>query len=67
VDLPGPKNSGVQYATVWQFVRSPRSKETAAGCTGYANDENCYAALDTAHRWHLDLDVASSTDPSVRR
>lgn len=65
VDLPGPTKSGVQYATVWQFVRSPRSKETAAGCAGYANDENCYAALDTAHRWHLDLDVASSNNPSA--
>lgn len=65
VDLPGPTKSGVQYAAVWQFVRSPRSKETAAGCAGYANDENCYAALDTAHRWHLDLDVASSNDPSA--
>jgi Domain of unknown function (DUF1906) len=65
VDLPGPKKSGVQYATVWQFVRSPRSKETAGGCAGYANDENCYAPLDTAHRWHLDLDVASSNNPSA--
>ena len=65
VDLPGPKKSGVQYAAVWQFVRSPRSKETAVACTGYANDENCYAALDTAHRWHLDLDVASSNNPSA--
>jgi Domain of unknown function (DUF1906) len=66
-DLAGPKKSGVEYAVVWQFVRSPRSKETALACAGYANDENCYAALDTAHRWHLDLDVATSDNPSALR
>jgi len=65
MDPSGPKKSGVQYAAVWQFVRSPRSKETAAACAGYANDENCYAAVDAAHRWHLDLDVASSNNPSA--
>lgn len=63
--LVGPAKSGVEYATVWQFVRSPRSKETAVECPGYAKDENCYAALDTARRWHLDLDVANSSDPSA--
>lgn len=65
VGLLEPKKSGVQYATVWQFVRSPKSEETAIGCAGYANDENCYAPLDTAHRWHLDLNVAGSNDPSA--
>jgi hypothetical protein len=65
--LPGPAKSGVRYAVVWQFVRSPRPKETASACAGYANDENCYAAVDTAHRWHLDLDVASSNSPSAPR
>ena len=65
VDLIGPAKSGVEYSTVWQFVRSPRSRETALECAGYAKDENCYAALDTAHRWHLDLDVANSSDPSL--
>lgn len=61
----GPAGSGVEYATVWQFVRSPRAKETASACEGYASDENCYAGVDAAHRWHLDLDVASSNDPSA--
>ncbi|PYU84310.1 MAG: hypothetical protein DMG50_05230 [Acidobacteria bacterium] len=67
VGLLGPTKSNVDYAVVWQFVRSPRSKETALECPGYAKDENCYAALDTAHRWHLDLDVASSSNPSAAR
>jgi len=63
----GPAGSGVEYATVWQFVRSPRAKETASACEGYASDENCYTGVDAAHRWHLDLDVASSNNPSTPR
>jgi len=62
---PEPTRSGVEYAAVWQFVRSPRAKETASACEGYASDENCYAGVDAAHRWHLDLDVASSNNPSA--
>src|SRR5580700_6166490 len=65
--LPVPAKSGVAYATVWQFVRSPRQKETASACAGYANDGSCYAAVDAAHRWHLDLNVASSNNPSAPR
>ena len=60
-----PSASGVSYASVWQFVRSPREEDTAARCAGYAPDENCYAAADAARRWHLDLDVALSADPSA--
>ena len=61
---PPPSVSGVKDAAVWQFVRSPREKETAAACRGYAADENCYAPSDAARRWNLDLDIASSTNPS---
>src|SRR5579871_268886 len=59
-----PAKSGISYAQVWQFVRSPRDKETARHCRGYAKDGNCYAALDTAHKYNLDLNVATSADPS---
>jgi hypothetical protein len=62
--LPSPEKSGVAYAQVWQFVRSPRDKETARHCRGYAKDGNCYAAFDTAHKFNLDLNVATSADPS---
>ncbi len=65
--LPPPSKSGVAYAQVWQFVRSPRDKETARHCRGYAKDGNCYAAFDTAHKYHLDLNVATSADPSAPR
>lgn len=67
VGLLRPAQSGVEYAVVWQFVRSPRPKETAFACGGYANDGNCYAAADAAHRWHLDLDLARSSNPSASR
>jgi len=66
-ELPAPSKSGVAYAQVWQFVRSPRDNETARHCRGYAKDGNCYAAFDTAHKFHLDLNVATSADPSAPR
>ena len=65
--LPAPSKSGVAYAQVWQFVRSPRDKETARECRGYAKNGNCYAAFDIAHKFHLDLNVATSADPSALR
>ena len=65
--LPSPEKSGVSYAQVWQFVRSPRDKETGRHCRGYAKDGNCYAAFDTAHKLNLDLNIATSADPSAPR
>jgi len=65
--LAPPSASGISYASVWQFVRSPREKETAGNCKGYAKDEQCYAALDAAHNWNLDLNVATRANPSAPR
>jgi hypothetical protein len=62
---PAPSASGVPYAAVWQFVRSPREKKTARRCTGYAKDGNCYSPGDVAHKWFLDMNVAASADPSA--
>jgi hypothetical protein len=61
---PLPKASGVEDAAVWQIVRSPREKETAGKCAGYAPDGNCYAGVDAAHQWFLDIDIATSSNPS---
>ena len=61
---PLPSASGVKDAAVWQFVRSPREKETAGKCSGYAADANCYVAADAARKWHLDMNVAGSANPS---
>ena len=63
---PLPSANGVKDAAAWQFVRSPREKETAARCSGYAADENCYAAVDAAKKWHLDMNLAASSNPSFK-
>jgi hypothetical protein len=64
---PAPSVSGVTYASVWQYVRSPREKKVARHCRGYASDGNCYAPGDAAHKWFLDENVASTADPSAPR
>ena len=63
-ETPAPAQSGVRYAAVWQISRTP--KESAAkNCNGYAGDKSCYAAVDAAKKWFLDLDVATSASPSA--
>jgi Domain of unknown function (DUF1906) len=62
-----PSASGVKDARAWQFARSPRERETAARCGGYAADRNCYPAGDAARKWFLDLDVAASANPSFEQ
>jgi len=64
-NLPAPSESGVAGAEVWQFVRSPREKKVARHCKGYTNDGNCYAPLDKNHEWFLDMDVATTANPSA--
>jgi len=62
---PSPSSSGIGNATVWQFAQSPRRKEFTAHCPAkYAPDGNCYAPSDTAHKWFLDVNSATSPDPS---
>jgi hypothetical protein len=61
---PPASKSGVPYAQIWQFVRSPRDKQTASHCAGYSRDRNCYPPGDTAHKWFLDVNTATSADPS---
>jgi hypothetical protein len=64
-DAPAVPNGGAPYATIWQFAQSPQRKERTARCaTTYATDGNCYAPGDAAHKWHLDLNSATSPDPS---
>ena len=65
---PPPSASGIPYAAVWQFAQSPRRKEFTARCAAtYNADGNCYAPGDTAHAWFLDLNSATSPDPSSGR
>jgi hypothetical protein len=64
-DPPAAAESGIPYAAVWQFAQSPRRKEFTAHCpTNYHRDGNCYAPGDTAHAWFLDVNSATSPDPS---
>jgi hypothetical protein len=62
---PPPSASGVPYAAVWQFAQSPSRKQFTARCaTTYNADGNCYAPGDTKHAWFLDLNSATTPDPS---
>jgi len=62
---PPPSKSGISYASVWQFAQSPRRKEFTSRCAAtYHHDGNCYAPGDTAHAWFLDVNSATSSDPS---
>jgi|SRR5579863_1430735 len=65
---PLPAGSGIPYAAIWQFVRSPRPREFTARCAEtYQANGNCYAPGDAAHAWHLDVNTATSPDPSGGR
>ena len=62
---PPASASGVSYAVVWQFAQSPRRKKFTAQCAAtYHPDGNCYALGDVAHTWFLDVNTATSPDPS---
>jgi len=68
-----PESSGIPFAEVWQFAQSPRRTDFASGCSAtYNKDRNCYppdmvSGPDPAQRLPLDLDVATSSDPSHGR
>jgi Domain of unknown function (DUF1906) len=65
---PSPSASGIPYAVVWQFAQSPRRKEFTARCAStYHADGNCYGPGDTTHSWFLDLNSATTPDPSSGR
>jgi hypothetical protein len=66
---PSPAESGVDFAGIWQFAQSPRRPEAAAGCpANYNPDGNCYPpGVDIAQRLHLDVNTATSPDPSQGR
>jgi hypothetical protein len=65
---PSPKQSGIGFAEVWQFAQSPQRKDVAAHCTNYSRDGNCYApGIAASERMHIDLNTATSPDPSQGR
>ena len=65
---PAPGESGVSFADVWQFAQSPRRRDFAAMCRNYNPDSNCYPpGIDPATHLHVDVNTATSADPSQRR
>jgi hypothetical protein len=65
---PAPSASGVAFASVWQFAQSPRRREFTKRCARtYNSDGNCYAPDSGQGSAILDLDSASSPDPSSGR
>jgi hypothetical protein len=65
---PSPADSGVRFADVWQFAQSPKRPDVAASCPGYNPDGNCYPPeLDVAQHLHIDVNSATTGDPSRGR
>jgi Domain of unknown function (DUF1906) len=65
---PSPAQSGIRFAEVWQFAQSPRCKDVAAHCSNYSRDGNCYPpGISTAQQLHVDVNTATSPDPSHGR
>jgi hypothetical protein len=66
---PGPKESGISFAEVWQFAQSPRRDDVSAGCPATHNaDGNCYPpGVDVTQKLHVDVETATSADPSQGR
>jgi hypothetical protein len=59
-------HSGTPDVTVWQYAQSPRRRSITSACSKtYAADGNCYAP--DLPQMILDLNVASSSDPSHGR
>lgn len=64
---PSPSQSGVPFAEVWQFAQSPQRKDVAGRCTNYSRDGECYPPGLEAQRIHVDVNSATSADPSKGR
>jgi hypothetical protein len=64
---PSPTESGVPFAEVWQYAQSPRTI-AAAHCTNYNPDGDCIAPkIPAAERLHIDVNTATTPDPSQGR
>jgi hypothetical protein len=65
---PSPTASGVPYASVWQFAQSPRRQAYTAWCSStYDLDGNCYPPGFGAKWIFVDVESATSPDPSNGR
>jgi len=64
---PAPSQSGLDFVDVWQFAQSPRRKDFAAQCRNYNPDWNCYPSGVNPASLHVDVNTATSPDPSHGR
>jgi hypothetical protein len=64
---PGPADSGVSFAEVWQFAQSPQRKDVAGRCDNYSRDGSCYAPGDALRGIYVDVNTSTSADPSHGR
>lgn len=62
-----PRESGVEFASVWQFAQSPKRASVPGKCGGYSPDGNCYASHTGEQHIFVDLNAATSPDPSAGR
>jgi len=63
---PPVVQGGVSSAAVWQYAQSPRRKDRTKECAAsYAADGNCYAPGDSAHKWFVDVNAATTANPSA--
>ena len=61
-----PTASGLSFVDVWQFAQSPRRDNLTKKCAAtYSKDRNCYPPGTS--QLHVDMDVATSPDPSDGR
>jgi len=65
---PKPEESGVAFASVWQYAQSPRRRQYTAQCrNSYAANGDCYPPGLEGAGIHVDLNAATSPDPSHGR
>lgn len=63
-----PAQSGVTFANVWQISQSPHRKTLTTNCrASYAADGNCYPPGLATLGIFVDVDLATSADPSLGR
>lgn len=67
-DAPRPSASGVTFAALWQFAQSPRRRELTRHCAAtYNADGKCYAPGTGPGSPYIDIESATSADPSHTR
>ncbi len=62
-----PSQSGIGFAEVWQYAQSPQRKDVAGRCTNYGRDGGCNPERQGVQDMPVDLDLATSPDPSNGR